>query len=112
MNLWENCGFRLLDRTPDGRLLVTDDYLRYYYARPELAPLPESCPAERALHASLVNDPRREVGEAALIALADPDARENYRVMLRFRERLLSEPTLEGFYAGLFDGDVAVPPDF
>lgn len=32
--------------------------------------------------------------------------------MLRFRARLLEAPTLEAFYAGLFQRDVAVPPDF
>ena len=32
--------------------------------------------------------------------------------MLRFRCELLAAPTLEAFYAGLFQRDVAVPPDF
>jgi len=91
---------------------VTDDYLRFYYARPELAPVAESCAAERALHAALVENPRHEVAEAGIAAIADPDARENYRVMLRFRDRLLAAGTLEAFYAGLFREDVVVPPDF
>src|SRR5262245_34458998 len=112
MNLWENCGYRQLGRDAGGRLIVTDDYLRHYYARPELAPVAESCAAERALHASLMSEPRRSVSEAELSAVADPDARENYRVMLRFRSQLLAQPTLEAFYAGLFERDVAVPPDF
>jgi hypothetical protein len=56
--------------------------------------------------------PRREVEAAEIAALADADARENYHVMLRFRARLLEAPTLEAFYAGLFQRDVAVPPDF
>jgi hypothetical protein len=56
--------------------------------------------------------PRREVAAAEVDALADADARENYRVMLRFRARLLEAQTLEAFYAGLFQHDVAVPPDF
>jgi hypothetical protein len=111
-DFWPSCGFNLLKRGPDGRLVVTDDYLRLYYARPELAPVPESCAAERALHASLLADPRREVVESGIEALADPDARENYRVMMRFRGQLLAAETLEAFYAGLFRHDVAVPPDF
>ena len=111
-DFWQNCGFRLLEHTGDGRLRVTDDYLRLYYLRPELAPVAESCTAERALHASLLDRPRRVVGDADIEALADPDARENYRVMLRFRDRLLGAPTLEAFYAQLFHEDVAVPPDF
>src|SRR5688572_11363179 len=112
MDFWPSCGYRLLGKSSDGRLIVTDDYLRLYYARPELAPVAESCPAERALHASLLERPRREVAESEIAALADPDARDNYRVMLRFREGLLAAPNLEAFYSGLFQRDVAVPPDF
>ncbi len=112
VDFWPSCGYRLLRRGDDGRLRVTDDYLRLYYARPELAPPPEAQPAERALHASLLEAPRREVAETEVAAVEDDDARENYRVMLNFRARLLAAPTLEAFYAGLFRQDVAVPPDF
>jgi len=59
-----------------------------------------------------MDEPRREVPAAQIESLADADARENYRVMLRFRTRLLEAPTLEAFYAGLFQRDIAVPPDF
>lgn len=112
MDFWQHCGYHLLDRAPDGRLLVTDDYLRLYFARPELAPVAESCAAERRLHASLLESPRRDIADSEIDALADPDARENYRVMLRFRGQLLAAPTLEAFYSGLFRSDVAVPPPF
>ena len=112
MDFWQRCGYHLLDRAPDGRLLVTDDYLRLYFARPELAPVAESCVAERRLHESLLDSPRRAVSDADVDALADPDARENYRVMLRFRNQLLAAPTLEAFYSQLFRSDVAVPPPF
>ena len=111
-DLWPNCGYSLLRKGGDGRLVVTDDYLRLYYTRPELAPVPESCEAERALHASLMEAPRRNVPDPEIDALADPDARDNYRVMLRFRGELLAAPNLEAFYAGLFKREVAVPPDF
>ena len=111
-DFWPNCGFRLLERSADGRLAVTDDYLRSYYLRPELAPVAESCPAEHALHAALLDAPRRVVQDAEIAAIADADARENYRVMLRFRDRLLAAPTLEAFYFDLFRSDVSVPPDF
>ena len=112
MDFWQSCGYHLLRKGADGKLLVTDNYLRLYYARPELAPVPESCGAERALHASLLGDPRRRVTDEEIAAIADPDARENYRVMLRFRDSLLAEPSLEAYYAGLFRADVAVPPAF
>ena len=112
MDFWQHCGYHLLDRASDGHLLVTDDYLRLYYARPELAPVAESCAAERRLHQSLLDDPRRSVADAEIAAFADPDAQENYRVMLRFRDQLLAAPTLESFYSSLFRHDVAVPPPF
>jgi Family of unknown function (DUF6352) len=111
-DFWQSCGYNLLRKGADGRLVVTDDYLRFYYRRPELAPVAESCPAERALHASLIEQPRRAVPEPAIAAVADADARENYRVILRFRDQLLAAPNLESFYANLFRDDIAVPPDF
>ncbi len=112
MDFWQHSGYHLLERAPDGHLLVTDDYLRLYYARPELAPVAESCTAERQLHNALLEAPRRVVPDGEIAALADPDAQENYRVMLRFRDQLLAAPTLEGFYFGLFQRDIAVPPPF
>lgn len=112
MDFWASCGYHLLSRNGEGRLVVTDDYLRRYYGRPELAPVPESCAAERALHEALMASPRRPVSDEEIARIADPDARENYRVMLRFREQLLRAGTLEAFYAAVFQDDVAVPPDF
>lgn len=112
MDFWQHCGYHLLERATDGHLVVTDDYLRYYFARPELAPVAESCPAERSLHQSLLDAPRRPVSDAEVAGLADADAQENYRVMLRFRRQLLAADTLESFYISLFQGDVAVPPEF
>jgi hypothetical protein len=111
-DFWEQSAYRLLERNGDGRLVVTDDYLRAYFLRPELAPPPEACERERALHAALMAAPRRDVTDDEIAALADADARENYRVMLRFRSQLLAAPTLEAFYFNLFRGDVAVPPEF
>jgi hypothetical protein len=111
-DFWPSCGFNLLKRGADGRLVVTDDYLRLYYSRPELAPVAESCGAERALHASLLERPRRAVADPEIEAVADADARENYRILLRFRARMLAAATLEAFYFDLFRDDIALPPDF
>jgi hypothetical protein len=112
-DFWPSCGLRLLAIGGDGRLTVTDAFLRAYLARPELAPVPESCDAELALHDALMTLPRREVGERELGALADADARDNYRVWLRFRDRLLRAPSLEAAYVALFRGEgVDVPPLF
>lgn len=112
-DFWPSCGHRLLAVGSDGQLTVTDDFLRGYLGRPELAPVAESCPFELALHDALMKLPRRAVASRELDALADPDARDNYRVFLRFRERLLAAPSLEAAYAGLFGGEgVDVPPLF
>ena len=111
-DFWSSCGYNLLQRNAEGRLIVTDDYLRLYYARPELAPVAESSRHERALHASLLDNPRRAVDERLVQLIEDEDARENYLVMLRFRDQLLASESLEAFYAGLFKHDVQVPPLF
>src|SRR3954469_9704010 len=101
-DFWRNSGFHLLERDSSGRLRVTDDYLRAYYLRPEVHPVEESDDAERALHASLMDSPRKKVAPTEIDSIADPDARDNYRVILRFRDRLLGAGTVEGCYAGLF----------
>jgi uncharacterized protein DUF6352 len=108
---WRQCGYNLLDRTPDGHLLVTDDFLRSLLERPELAPVPQSCEAEVALHQRLLAHPRAQVDAQQLAAVADEAARSNYAVWLRFRHRLTTHPTLEASYVALFGGEgVDVPP--
>ena len=111
-DFWRNSGFHLLERDAAGRLLVTDDFLRAYLLRPEIHPVEESGPAERALHASLMAQPRLRISENRLQSLEDKDAKDNYRVLLRFRERLLQAGTLEGAYMALFKGAIDVPPMF
>ncbi len=112
-NYWRGCGYHLLDKTAEGHLVVSNDFLRSLLQRPELAPVAESCAAELALHQRLLDRPRGEVTEPQLAALADEDARDNYAIWLRFRARLLAHPTLEASYAALFQGvGVDVPPLF
>lgn len=112
-DFWFDSGEDLAGREAGGRLVVTDGLLYAWWLRPEVAPVAESCEAERALHAALLAAPRRPVSAAELAAIADPDARENYQVVLAWRERLLAAPTLESAYLDLFrDGQVTVPPLF
>ena len=112
-DFWPSCGYRLLAVDDDRRLRVRDDFLRAYLLRPELAPVRESCRAEIALHETLLSDPRARISEDEVAAIADSDARDNLRVWLRFRDRLLDAPTLEAAYVGLFEGEgVDVPPLF
>ena len=59
-----------------------------------------------------MREPRRPVSSAELNLMRDPDAKDNYRIVLRFRDRLLAAGTVEGCYMNLFKGDVDVPPLF
>lgn len=112
-NYWPNSAYSTLAISPDHQLLVTDDFLRTYMERPELKLVPESCAVERSLHLRLTENPRAEVLEGEISAMADEDIQENYRVWLRYRKRLLSASSLEGFYMSLFKGGgIDVPPLF
>jgi hypothetical protein len=112
-DFWITSGYHLLTRDADGNLEVGDELLRAYFMRPELAPVEESCEAERALHAELMENPRLDVDEARLRTLADPDVAANYRLMLRFRDDLLIAGTLERCYMTIFErGAIDTPPLF
>jgi hypothetical protein len=39
-DFWLSCGHHLLDRDAGGGLVVTDEFLKAYLARPELTPRP------------------------------------------------------------------------
>ncbi|HEY7244698.1 MAG TPA: DUF6352 family protein [Xanthobacteraceae bacterium] len=112
-DFWVSCGHHLLDRDEGGWLLVTDEFLKVYLARPELAPPAEACSAERSLHAVLLDQPRRPVAPAEIAAIRDADARENWRVMLAFRDRLVRHRTIEAAYLDLIRRGVGdTPPIF
>ena len=113
MAFWPGCGWLQLARDERGWLLPTDDWLRLFLARPELAPVDASCASERDLHVALLEAPGRAVTAERLARLADADARENYAVFLRFRGALRAAGTLQAFYIGLFRrGAVDIPPLF
>jgi hypothetical protein len=59
-----------------------------------------------------MQEPRRAVTQAELDALEDADARDNYRILLKFRQKLLDAGTVEGCYLSLFKAGVDVPPMF
>lgn len=110
---WVSSGHHLMRRTEGGGLAVTDELLLAYLARPELMPPDEACAAERTLHASLMAEPRRRVDVAEVAALADADARENWTVMLRFRDTLLATASIEAAYLALVrQGAHDLPPLF
>jgi len=112
-DFWLSCGHHLLDRDDGGGLLVTDEFLKAYLARPELAPPPDACIAERTLHAALLLNPRRPVTARELASIADADARENWALMVGFRDRLIGHKTIEAAYLDLVRHGVGdTPPLF
>jgi hypothetical protein len=111
-DFWLSCGHHLLDRD-GGCLVVTDEFLKAYLARPELAPPADACVVERTLHAALLAEPRRAIEASEIAAMADADARENWRLMIAFRDHLLRYPTLEAAYIALVRQGVGhTPPLF
>jgi Family of unknown function (DUF6352) len=110
---WVSSGHHLTRRAEGGGLVVTDELILAYLARPELMPPQEACAAERELHARLMAEPRRRVDASEVQAIADADARENWTYMLRLRDRLLNAATVEAAYLDLVRrGASDVPPLF
>jgi Family of unknown function (DUF6352) len=97
-DFWLSCGHHLLDRDAGGGLPVTDEFLKTYLARPELVPPPEACAAERALHRLLLADPRQPVAPSQIAAIADANARENWSLLIAWRDHLIRQATLEAAY--------------
>jgi hypothetical protein len=112
-DFWLSCGHHLLDRDEGGGLVVTDEFLKAYLARPELSPPADACIAERTLHAALLLNPRRPVTPREIASIADADARENWALMVGFRDRLIGHRTVEAAYLDLVRRGVGdTPPLF
>jgi hypothetical protein len=108
-DFWLSCGHHLLDRDVMGKLLVTDEFLKVYLARPELVPPPEACAAERKLHGAMLSDPRGFVAPAQVAAIADADARKNWEVMIGWRDHLVKHRTLEAAYLEIIRHNIRFP---
>lgn len=112
-DFWLSCGHHLLDRSEGGGLVVTDEFLKVYFARPEMTPPFDACDVEKVLHAALLGNPRRPVGKAEIAVISDADARENWSLVVDFRDHLLRYPTIEAAYLALVrDGPGRTPPIF
>ena len=108
--VWVSSGLHLAEPTANGGVRVTPDLMRAWLMRVELRPIPESCAAERAVHASLIDDPMRPVAAEEIAAMEDEDGRENFRLFLRFRQHLTESPDVETAYRRLFAADGLRPP--
>jgi Family of unknown function (DUF6352) len=111
-DFWLSCGHHLLDRGDDGGLIVTDEFLKAYLARPEIAPPQDACAVERALHLALLKDPRQPVEPRQIAAIDDADARENWELMISWRDHLVRHATLEAAYLKIVRQDLQFPRIF
>jgi hypothetical protein len=113
MDFWPSCGFEHLHRNERGWLLPTPEFFRLFLARPELALVKESCPAEIRLHKQLLASPLAVIPEPVLQKLRDPDVQFNYSVFLKFRDSLVNSGSIEAYYKSLFQQSaITIPPDF
>jgi hypothetical protein len=108
-DFWPSSGYHLLDRDQWGALVVTDDFLKAYLARPEIVPPGEACAAERGLHAALLQDPMQRVTPAQIAELVDPDARENWQLLIALRDHLLRYRTVEAAYLDIVHKGRKIP---
>ncbi len=112
-SLWPSSGHQHLLRNAQGWLQATPAYWRFWLARPELAPVAESCRAERALHAQLLKAPLQVVSDSQLGALVDADVTQSYRHFLALRNAVQDAGSLQAWYLALLrSGPVTVPPLF
>jgi hypothetical protein len=109
---WVASGHHLTRLDRAGRMVVTDELLLAWLARPEIVPPPEACATERAVHARLLEAPRSAVPEVELAAMKDADARENWRFFLTLRDRLLKAGTVEEGYAAIMAEGLRLPVVF
>jgi len=111
-DFWLSSGHHLLDRDAAGWLKVTDEFLKAYLARPELVPPLDACPTEHRLHTALLADPRQIVTPSEIASVADANARENWQVMIAWRDHLLRNETLEAAYLDIARHSIRFPHIF
>ena len=111
-DFWLSCGHHLLDRGEDGGLVVTDEFLKAYLARPEMVPPEDACSAERALHRALLAHPRQLVEPRRIAVIADADARENWELIIEWRDHLVAHATLEAAYLAIVRRELKFPRIF
>ncbi len=113
VEFWRSAGWTLTAAAEGSHIRVTDDWLRAYLLRPELAPIDESCSNERALHEKLLAEPTAVIDDQELASFADIDVGENYKVYRNYRERLLASPSLEAAYLDMIEHGIdGIPPLF
>jgi Family of unknown function (DUF6352) len=112
-DFWLSSGHHLLDHNAQGHLVITDEFLKVYLARPEVMPPDDACIVERAIYQKVARNPRAPISALEIGDMADRDARENWRHLIGFRDALIAAPTLEAAYLSLIRAaKVTIPPLF
>ncbi|MEP2943496.1 MAG: DUF6352 family protein [Hyphomicrobiales bacterium] len=111
---WKSAGFHLVSVNADGWLNVTADLLRAYYTRPEIHPVEESCADEHRLFEMLMADPFVTISAEDIKTIKDEAARQNYQIILDYRDFLVDHGSIEAAYAALFKTgtQITIPPLF
>ncbi len=109
---WVASGHHLTRLDRRGRMLVTDELLLAWLARPEIVPPADACATERALHRRLLDRPRAQVPDIEIAAMQDRDAQENWSLFLTLRDRLLQAGTIEDGYAAILRAGLRLPVVF
>jgi hypothetical protein len=66
-----------------------------------MLPPEDACAAERVLHQALLAHPRQLVEPWQIAAIAEADARENWELMIEWRDHLVEYATLESAYLAI-----------
>lgn len=109
---WVASGHHLTRLDRMGKMIVTDELILAWLARPEVMPPQDACANERALHKRLMQTPRAKVSEMEIGTLKDRDAQENWRFLLALRDRLLEAGTIEEGYARIVRNGETLPVVF
>ena len=113
-DFWKSAGFHLVSVNEEGWLSVTADLLRAYYTRPEIHPVEESCADEHRIFEVLMADPFASISGDDIQSIKDESARQNYQIILDYRDFLVGHGSIEAAYAALFQADtqITIPPLF
>ena len=89
---WPNSNYQFLSINQDRQLIITDDFLRSYLRRPELALIPESCAQEQKIHQLLTDNPRARIDPAEIKKMEEERNRrlEDHNKMLMAQSRIFS----------------------
>jgi RNA polymerase sigma-70 factor (ECF subfamily) len=85
VDFWRSSGWHLLDRRDDGHHVPSDDFLRAYLLRPELAPVDDDFAAEGTAEDAASDSDRRELVHRAVRSL--PPKYRDPLVLFYFHEQ-------------------------